>query len=48
MEDLIKFGDYMYGDQYDGMGLIRKYNKYLQVKNRFCHRDVHGNQDESS
>jgi hypothetical protein len=29
--DIVKFGNYIYGDAYDGIGLKRKHSKFLQI-----------------
>jgi hypothetical protein len=33
-KDIIKLGDYIYGDYFDGMGLNRKYKVYYEIKNK--------------
>lgn len=32
--DIIKFGEYIYGKNYDNIGLDRKYKIYLEIKNK--------------
>ena len=33
-KDIIKLGDFLYGDSFDGIGLSRKYKIYLEIKNK--------------
>ena len=33
--DIIKLGDFIYENKYDGVGLKRKYLKYCEIKNKF-------------
>jgi hypothetical protein len=33
-KDIIKLGDYIYGEKYDNIGLDRKYKIYMEIKNK--------------
>jgi hypothetical protein len=33
-KDIVKLGNYIYGDSYDNIGLLRKYKIYQEIKNR--------------